>query len=205
MFFSLSTCEIANSYHARGFIASNYDHQCRSNLQIGTDTFLYKQPTQALNGYSWVDPTSPETGTHTVMNTGDWTVYGDGIPIWFQSKDQVAFTASETSSPSTSTSAAPTNANSPTSSSNRLSTGAKAGIGIAVALGAIAIAAIAGVLILKRRKRYQGPPTDWHELHSPDVAKPELHGQDGPVLHELYTDDGDNAIVSGRHELHDQR
>jgi hypothetical protein len=198
IFLSLSTCQIANSYPARGFIASNYEHQCRSNLQIGTDKFLYKQPTQDLNG-NWVDPTSPETGTHTVTNTGDWTVYGDGIPIWFQASDQVAFTASKTSSHST-----PTNSNSPTSSSNRLSTGAKAGVGIAVALGVIAIAAIAGVLILRRRKRYQAAPTDGHELDTNN--KPELHGQHRPVVHEIYSDDGTrNPIELGSDEVHDQR
>jgi len=180
---------------------------------------------------------SPSTLVHTATATGDWAVIGDGIPIWYQASDQVAFTAPQTlpqssryspsenaQSTSIGSSSYPTSSlqSSPSSPANitsspsiksstsskltatGLSTITKLGIGIGVAVGAMAIVAIAGLCIFKRRKRYYAGSTDVQIIELQSNHKSGLGDHGRPVVHELYSHNGDNnQILSGRYELHD--
>jgi hypothetical protein len=89
----------ADSFPPSGYTAFSFQHQCRSTIQIGTGTILYKHPSQDING-NWIMTSSPSTLVRTATATSDWAVIGDGIPIWYQASDQVAFTAAQTSSKS---------------------------------------------------------------------------------------------------------
>jgi hypothetical protein len=199
------------SHPHSGYTALDFQHQCDSSFRIGTDTVVYKNPSQAING-NWVTTNPPSTVTYIAAlatSTSYWTVFGDGIPIWYQASDQVAFTASQISQSSSATSTSSpstlTSTSSPTSALTGLSTGAKVGIGVGVAGGIIALATIASFFIFRRRKRYHAASTDApiQELQSTD--KSEFPGLERPVVHELYSDDGDrNTVSPGRHELYNQ-
>jgi hypothetical protein len=228
--------DFADSYPPSGYAAFSFQHQCRSTMQIGTDTILYKHPSQDING-NWIMTSSPATLVYTATATGDWAVIGDGIPIWYQASDQVAFTVPQTSSQSSqyplSESTQTTSIRSssyPTSSlqlspsspanitpnpSTRSSTSSKPtptglstvtnlGIGIGVAVGIIAIIGIAGLCIFKRRNRYYAGSTDVRMLELQSNHKSELGNHGRPVVHELYSHNGENNQISpGRCELHD--
>jgi hypothetical protein len=180
---------------------------------------------------------SPSTLVHTATVTSDWAVIGDGIPIWYQASDQVAFTAAQTSSQSSqyslseitqspsmrtssypisllqSSSSSPANItpspstrSSPSSKSTStgLSTITNLGIGVGVAVGIMIIVAIAGLCIFKRRKRYYAGSTDVRMFELQSNHKPELGDHGRPVVHELYSYNGDNQQISpGMYELHD--
>lgn len=196
-----------------GYTALSFDHQCQSNYPVNTKTLLtlaYKAPSTDVNG-NWI-ATATSTATHNVSTTGDWTIFGDGIPIWYQASDQVLFTATSTSASSStaaSTSgptASSSSSTTPTSAPSGLSSGAKTGIGIAVAVGVLAIAAIIGFFIFQRRRRYRAAPREAaampSELHDDytkrEYASPgELSGNSvqAPVIHELYSDEGNHNMT----------
>ncbi|CAG8981418.1 hypothetical protein HYALB_00013878 [Hymenoscyphus albidus] len=153
-----------------GFTSKDFNHQCGSSFPAGQNTISYRAP--VLKNGNWDIPRDLSTVYRTITGTGDWTVFGDGIPIWFQSSDKVAFTASKTSSTTSPTSTSvissltttslpttsplvpvPENSTDSAQASSRLSTGAKAGIGIGVALGVLGLAAIVAFFLYKCRQR----------------------------------------------------
>lgn len=183
-----------------GFSTQSYGHQCVSSFAIGQHAITYKALSTNVNGI-WETPSTVNTAFRTVTGAGDWTILGNGIPIWYQATDQVSSTASTTSS-ITSSLSPPTSAIStpfpPTSSG--LSAGAKAGIGGGVALVAIALAAIIGFILLKRRQRRHHVEIPREELETIE-PKHELVSQNGELVHELYSEGAKPTV----YELHDNR
>ncbi|KAF2184891.1 hypothetical protein K469DRAFT_750732 [Zopfia rhizophila CBS 207.26] len=130
-------------------------------------------------------------------------IWGDGIPIAWQSTDTdilsliaqatatiASSTASGTVAPST-TGSAPRNSPAPSTStrtptpsaatSSSLSTGAKAGIGVGVAVGVLAILGILGWFLWRRRRRSRSTP-----------QLPELEGS---TRTEKYAGRGENGAL----------
>ncbi|KUJ14473.1 uncharacterized protein LY89DRAFT_736507 [Mollisia scopiformis] len=179
-----------------GYTALNYDHQCDSQFPLGTNTILYKNPSSAING-DWVVPTTVDTALYvaaTASATSYWTVFGDGIPIWFEARD--LSTATQTSTPTPTTSPISSTTSATSTGSSGLTTGAKAGIGIGVSLGVVTIAALIGWFLFRRKRRYdavnRGTPVRELESIGSEKRNSELPAQDvsRPVVHELYSDEG---------------
>ncbi|CZR63619.1 uncharacterized protein PAC_13516 [Phialocephala subalpina] len=186
-----------------GYTALYFNHGCRSDFLQGTTIVTYKSPTSIING-NWDNTNSATTTTHIEAGASAWTVFGDGIPIWYQATDQLAITSGPTTSSSptishtTSSIPATTSPTSPISTSTGLSTGSKAGIGISVAVGVTALAALTGFFMFKRRKRYKAAPTTELVPELQSGHKTELPGQDERGIQEMYSDNGNVDAVSHR-------
>jgi hypothetical protein len=174
----------------------------------------------SLNNGDWIVPITPSTKVYTVTKKGDLSVYGDGIPIWYQASDQTAFSLPKTTNPSQpgqttiaivyttptqdSTYPNPTTASQPSRPSG-LSAGAAAGIGIGTSLAVLTLAAIAVLLLIKRRRRIlvlpmghseeMEEPQESGHVGSSKSEPPEPGGQESPperppAMHELYSPHG---------------
>lgn len=150
----------------------------------------------SLNNGDWIVPTTPSTKVYTVTKKGDLSVYGDGIPIWWQASDQTAFSLPKTTttSPPAQTTIAvvyttptqdSTYPNQPvTSQSSRtsgLSAGTAAGIGIGTSVAILTLAAIAVLFAIKRKRRILVLPMD----HSEEMEEPQESGHVGSSKSEL--------------------
>ncbi|KAF2650861.1 hypothetical protein K491DRAFT_696953 [Lophiostoma macrostomum CBS 122681] len=166
---SLAHANSAFSYHDSG-------HKCTS-MATQDQRLPYVSPIP--NGAEgWV---RGEVLTTTIP--GDTTVYGDGVPVWWQASDEAvlsaaAIAASTTSIPQTQTRPSAQPATSSLSSASTapasahksgLSTGAKTGIGVGIAAGAVCVL-VAALLFLRRKNRAKRLP----ELRGPaPVEKPD--------------------------------
>jgi len=177
-----------------------------------TSTLRYISPSLNNNVFFNTDGNS-ELKT-TVVKNDSYTIYGDGIPVWWQSSDLKAFAAATGPTPTsgsptttgtqqtlsnTSQTSSPTSSPSATSSSSGLSSGAKIGIGIGIPLGVIAIGAIAFFLFFRRRGRKQVAQTEDEYKAPGQTGEPTNAG----LVQELQ---GNNTLYdphnsAGQHEL----
>ncbi|KAH8800410.1 hypothetical protein F5884DRAFT_758017 [Xylogone sp. PMI_703] len=154
----------------------------------------------AFSNYACRDYSHLDFGVWT-PDTSTWTIFGDGIPVWWQNSDLALFSAAaSTASSIVTTTGTTTGTNSqPTSSSTNtvtstptpspssgLSSGAKIGIGIGVPLAAIAIGCIGFACYIRRRRRNKVVPPELHDNAMKDVSgSPELPEE---FVHEMYTE-----------------
>ncbi|KAH8599987.1 hypothetical protein B0O99DRAFT_611517 [Bisporella sp. PMI_857] len=182
-----------------GYTYAGLGHQCQS-LALARTTFVYKKPDWDGQKFIGTDGSGTNLRTTTYTTEDPYTLFGDGIPVWWQSSDLKLFatpptststtTSQTTTGTSTSDTSAPTNTGSPSSGGGGLSTGAKIGIGIGVPIVVIALAALAFGLWYRARKRYR-------------VVNPELEGSSvgagAPVMDHKY---GGPPVQTSPVELH---
>jgi hypothetical protein len=196
----------------RGYFYAGGDHACQSAFTSTTSTLLYISP--FINNDVWysTNPSTPSTTT-VVVSTGTYNIFGDGIPVWWQSSDLKAFAVgseSVSSSPTTSqpspTSTQPSLTSTqslytPTISptiipSNGLSSSAKNGIGVGIPLVVIVIGLVAFSIYSRRHKRVWIKQTELQNTDHMAVHKLPGHGLDSRnegAIQEMYQDN----------ELHD--
>ncbi len=155
------------------YVGGAQGHQCQSAFTSTSQTLTYFSPT--LNGNNqWTDTADPDTLVATAAP--DYTVFGDGIPIWYQESDLAAFAqaaststsatqkeSSTTSTTQTGSSTISTSASSATAtgnSSSGLSSGAKIGIGVGIPLAVIAVGLVGAFFWFRRRGRQRTNVTE---------------------------------------------
>jgi hypothetical protein len=169
---------------------SGAGHQCQSAFTSTSSTLLYISP--VLNDNAWYSTDGASTTTATASPI--YNVYGDGIPVWWQSSDLAAFAAatgqpttptnSPTSSSRTTTSSTPSST--PPARTNSLTSGAKIGIGVGIPIVVIALGILA--FIWFKRSRHRNSIVH-PEVESAAVDKyPQEVPADGPIRQELYSD-----------------
>jgi hypothetical protein len=176
-------------------VTGGYDHQCQLAFTSTTSILRYIDPKQNEN--IWYSTNGSFASTTTAIASPTYNVYGDGMPVWWQSSDLAAFAAA-TGEPTTSTattlpSSSPphstptsTGSPSPTPGLNGLTNGAKIGIGIGVPLVVIAIGVMGFIFYVRSRRKarvthseLQGTVMDKYPQQVPVV---------GASMQELYSD-----------------
>lgn len=168
-----------------GFSYKDIGHVCTS-VASQDERVQYVRPT-SIGVDGWIrGPVS------TTTIASDLTVFGDGIPIWWQSSDEAIFASASIAAMASfanATSPTQTQASVPSSTpttskispasdpETSLSGGAKAGIGVGVALGVLG-AALASFLFLSLRRKNRAARR-MQEIHDTQRL-PEL-GSSGPV------------------------
>ncbi|KAH8803462.1 hypothetical protein F5884DRAFT_837287 [Xylogone sp. PMI_703] len=178
-----------------GYRYFSFGHQCTSGFADITTYLTFYSP--ILNEGIWTQ--GPVLTNEWAQGSSTWTIFGDAIPVWWQSSDLALFsppTSTTTSSSSTSTGTSPYSISSSTrtttnipipSQSTGLSSGAKIGIGVGIPLAAIAIGFIGFAYYIRWRRRNTVPSPELQNTikeETPDTQ--ELSGQD--IAHEIYTD-----------------
>lgn len=192
------------------YAAGGLDHQCQSAFTSTTSTLLYIWP--IIYGNVWYSTDDKFVRTATITASPDYTIYGDGMPVWWQSSDLAAFAAA-TGQPTTSTattlpsSSSPHSASiltgslSPTPGPNGLTTGAKIGMGIGIPLAVIVIGVIGFIFYVRSRGKAR---VKHSELQLMAVDKyPQQVPVVGASIQELYSDNEPyrHSQVSGHAEL----
>ncbi|KAH8805101.1 hypothetical protein F5884DRAFT_440466 [Xylogone sp. PMI_703] len=177
-----------------GYSYLDYNHRCASGFADITTYLTFYSPISGDDAWT----KGPVLTDQWVQGTSTWTIFGDGIPVWYQSSDLALFRAatatksSTTSSTSTSTSPTSTSTSPATStptsnSSSGLSTGAKIGIGVGIPLAVLALGIIGFAYYMRRRRKNRVLPTELQGLGRKEMTDAEELAQPH-VVHELYTD-----------------
>ncbi|KAH6875226.1 hypothetical protein BKA58DRAFT_467051 [Alternaria rosae] len=150
----------------------------------------------------------------------DWWVFGDGVPIMWQSTDsavlaRATFTASSQTitgptqiSPSTSPTDKISSTETPSSSPGGLSTGVKAGLGVGITVAVIVLLVVAFLLGKRRRRHYEHTPaTQEYAMPGHDVPKHGEFDQGNLGYHEMQADHARTEMqanpveITNQHEL----
>lgn len=182
------------------YVGGAQGHQCQSAFTSTSYTLTYVSPT--LNGNNqWTDTANSNTLIATAAP--DYTVFGDGIPIWYQQSDlavfaQAASTSTSTTQTGSSITSMSASATATDTGSTGLSSGAKIGIGVGIPLAVIAVGLVGAFFWFRRRGRQRVNVTELSEESS--IKPPALCGAE-PVS-ELHSEGlYDPHQPRGRYEL----
>ncbi|KAF4632029.1 hypothetical protein G7Y89_g6106 [Cudoniella acicularis] len=202
------------------------DRKCQMSFLSTTSVLNYIYPRSVSGANSWTstDASNPKDLSTTTVDIS-YNIYGDGIPILWQSTDLAIFAAatasttptispiisqsSSTSTQQTSTSSTLPNSPTITPISDGLSSGSKIGIGIGIPLAVIAIGLVAFFIYIRRRRRDVASRAIGNELQETQACKgliPELpntsgiHEMQAPV-HEMYSDNDTIPRIKSQHEV----